>query len=285
VLSRSGISQSSTIVLYGYGAYLGFWLMKCYRHDHVLWMDGPRGRWDRTGHQWSVEPGLTTASSYALPAADLALIASRDVVEQRVGQPDAMILDVRSEAEFAGERFWPCGATEDAGRAGHIPAAVHISSDPVHDEDGALRSPEELRALFETSGVGSDRRVLTYCTIGNRASRVWFALIYVLGHHDVSVYYGSWAEWGKLASTPIETSCAVSKMALQRPTFSRIESVEAVHTNGLGSSLWALRYSSIAATRSGTLWNTPRRMALSVSSLNHRSTRFSHELEVGVTCR
>jgi thiosulfate/3-mercaptopyruvate sulfurtransferase len=205
LLSRSGISPSSTLVFYGYGAYLGFWLMKCYRHDRVLLMDGPRERWERAGHKWSVEQVLTTASSYDLPAADPALIASRDVVGQRIGQPDAVIVDVRSEAEFAGQCFWPSGATEDAGRAGHIPTAVHISSDLVRGADGALRSPGDLRALFEASGVESDRRVLTYCTIGNRASQVWFALTYLLGHHDVSVYYGSWAEWGKLVSTPIET--------------------------------------------------------------------------------
>jgi hypothetical protein len=37
----------------------------------------------------------------------------------------------------------------------------------------------------------------------------------------------------------------------------------------------------IAALSSATLVNRPRRSALSVSSLNQRSTRFSHELDVG----
>ena len=41
----------------------------------------------------------------------------------------------------------------------------------------------------------------------------------------------------------------------------------------------------MAAMSSGTLANAPRRMALSVRSLNHRSTRLDHELEVGVKCR
>jgi hypothetical protein len=36
---------------------------------------------------------------------------------------------------------------------------------------------------------------------------------------------------------------------------------------------------------SGTLWKMPRRIALSVSFPKNRSTRFSHELEVGVKCR
>jgi thiosulfate/3-mercaptopyruvate sulfurtransferase len=47
---------------------------------------------------------------------------------------------------------------------------------------------------------------VTYCTIGNRASLVWFALRHVLGFRDVAVYYGSWIEWGKLPGTPVERS-------------------------------------------------------------------------------
>src|SRR5215475_946886 len=36
LLSRSGIDPSTTVVLYGYGAYLGFWLMKRIGHERVL---------------------------------------------------------------------------------------------------------------------------------------------------------------------------------------------------------------------------------------------------------
>ena len=41
----------------------------------------------------------------------------------------------------------------------------------------------------------------------------------------------------------------------------------------------------MALTSSGTERNTARRMAFSVSSRNHRSTRLSHELDVGVKCK
>ncbi len=46
----------------------------------------------------------------------------------------------------------------------------------------------------------------------------------------------------------------------------------------LGVVVVAARYASMAAMSSGTERNTPRRMALSVSSRNQRSTRLSHEL-------
>ena len=46
--------------------------------------------------------------------------------------------------------------------------------------------------------------VTAYCTIGNRASQAWFTLRYLLDFPDVSVYHGSWVEWGKLPDTPVE---------------------------------------------------------------------------------
>lgn len=205
LLSRSGISPASTIVFYGYGAYLGFWLMKRYGHNRVLLMDGPRNGLKPAEYGWIAEKPTITASSYELTAQDPALVASREVVQELIGRPEASILDVRSQDEFAGERFWPSGATEEVGRAGHIPGATHLPFELIRDDEQALRSPAELRALFDAHGVRPERPIVTYCTIGNRASQVWFALKYVLGYPDVSVYYGSWVEWGRLPGTPIET--------------------------------------------------------------------------------
>lgn len=42
VLSRSGIGPDTTVVFYGYGALLGFWLMKAYGHQDVRILNGNR---------------------------------------------------------------------------------------------------------------------------------------------------------------------------------------------------------------------------------------------------
>ena len=62
-------------------------------------------------------------------------------------------------------------------------------------------------------------------------------------------------------------------------------SAVAFHTNGFGSVFQCSAHSVIAAVRSATLVNTPRRSRLSFSSLNQRSIRLSHELEVAVKCK
>jgi thiosulfate/3-mercaptopyruvate sulfurtransferase len=206
LLSRSGIEQSSTIVLYGYGAYLGFWLMKVIGHERVLLMDGPRERWERDGYSWTHQVPQPVDAAYPVASDDQAVVASRAHVAELIGRPDGLVLDVRSQAEFDGERFWPSGATENTGRSGHIPGAVHLPFDLLLDEDRRLRQPSEIKAICDAHGLDPDRRVVTYCTIGNRASLVWFALRHVLRFRDVAVYYGSWVEWGKLPSTPVERS-------------------------------------------------------------------------------
>jgi thiosulfate/3-mercaptopyruvate sulfurtransferase len=116
----------------------------------------------------------------------------------------AILLDVRAESEYGGERFWPSGATEDVGRAGRVPSSINVPIDSLRASDGSLKSPAELSRVLERAGLAGDKDVITYCTIGNRASEAWFALRYLLGYPSARVYYGSWVEWGKAADTPIE---------------------------------------------------------------------------------
>ncbi|HEY7831214.1 MAG TPA: rhodanese-like domain-containing protein [Solirubrobacteraceae bacterium] len=209
LLSRSGCTPSSTLVFYGYGAALGFWLMKAHAHHDARLLIGSREQWALAGGEWSTQvpepPEPTATSSYPLVAPSEDLFASQAAVEGAIGDPNQILLDVRAELEYSGERFWPSGATEDVGRAGHLPGAISVPIDLLRTGEDTLRSPEDLRDAFENAGVSSDKQVIVYCTIGNRASQAWFALKYLLAYPKVSVYYGSWVEWGNATDTPVET--------------------------------------------------------------------------------
>jgi thiosulfate/3-mercaptopyruvate sulfurtransferase len=205
LLSRSGISPETTVVVYGYGAALGFWLLRAYGHKDVRVLMGPREQWAEAGQEWSTDEPVGAPSAYPPVAPNADLLASREAVYDAADDPSQILLDVRAEAEYTGERFWPSGATADAGRAGHVPGAVSVPIDSLRNEVGRLKGPEELRPILEQAGVTRDKAVISYCTIGNRAAEAWFALKYLLGYPNARVYYGSWVDWGKASDTPIDT--------------------------------------------------------------------------------
>ena len=72
------------------------------------------------------------------------------------------------------------------------------------NQDGNSVDRERLRTLFDEAGVTPDKKVITYCTIGNRASQVAFVLKHELDYPDVAVYYGSWSHWGHQPDAPVE---------------------------------------------------------------------------------
>jgi thiosulfate/3-mercaptopyruvate sulfurtransferase len=204
LLSRSGVTPETTLVFYGYGAVLGFWLMSAHGHRDVRMLEGSREQWTQAGGEWSTDVPASAESSYPLAAANAEALATRADVEAASQGSGPVLLDVRAQLEYDGERFWPSGATADAGRPGHVPGAISVPIDLLRNEDDTPKPIEEVRGVLERAGVTSDKKVITYCTIGNRASQAWFTLKYLLGYPDVSVYYGSWVEWGKMSETPVK---------------------------------------------------------------------------------
>jgi thiosulfate/3-mercaptopyruvate sulfurtransferase len=218
LLSESGISNDTTILLYGdnnnwFAAY-AFWQLKLYGHKNVKLINGGRKKWLEEKRALTKEPTKVAATSYRVSGTDESIRAFRDDVLAVVqGKKRGQLVDVRSVDEFTGKIIAPPGMTETAQRAGHIPAAANVPWAQAANEDGTFKSAEALAALYGGKGITGKDEVIAYCRIGERSSHTWFVLKYLLGYNNVRNYDGSWTEWGNLIGSPIVNETAAAAKA------------------------------------------------------------------------
>src|SRR5664279_3568195 len=211
LMSRSGIAKNTTVVFYGdknnWWATYAFWVFQLFGHSNARIMDGGRAKWEREGRPMTRAEAEYAPTQYSAPERDDKKIrAFRDQVlaHEQAGKP---LIDVRSPAEFSGEKLhMPDYPNEGALRGGHIPGAKSVPwGKAINPDDNTFRTAAELKALYEgEQGLRSDQDVITYCRIGERSSHTWFVLTYLLGYPQVRNYDGSWTEYGNLVNVPIE---------------------------------------------------------------------------------
>jgi len=207
LLSKSGITHETTVVAYGSypgtGAWI-FWFLKAIGHPDVRVLNGGHQKWLAEGRPVTSDLSTFAPTPYHAQPADPTLRVTQAEVEAAIAQPDKVLVDVRSLAEYRGEVFLtkpPTGAE----RAGHIPGAVHIEHTLTLNDDGTFKSLDELQALFSGKGVTPDKEVFPYCAVGGRSAYMWFVLKYLLGYPNVRNYDRSWNEWGRLPNVAITT--------------------------------------------------------------------------------
>jgi thiosulfate/3-mercaptopyruvate sulfurtransferase len=209
LMSRLGISNTTTIVLYGdknnwFAAY-AYWYLKIYGHEDVRILDGGRQKWLDEGRELTAEVPQPEPALYEARDRDESIRVFRDDVRAAIDTDGEALVDVRSPQEFTGELISPPGyEQEGAMKAGHIPRAQSIPWAQAVQDDGTFKPAMELRELYESKGITPDKDVIAYCRIGERSSHTWFVLSELLGYPNVRNYDGSWTEWGNLVDVPIE---------------------------------------------------------------------------------
>jgi thiosulfate/3-mercaptopyruvate sulfurtransferase len=208
LLSASGISNDSTILLYGdnnnwFAAY-ALWQLKYYGHKDVRLINGGRKKWLEEKRPLTTDAAGIAPASYHVSGVDESLRARKEEVFAILdGRKQGQLVDVRSVDEFTGRILAPPGLSETAQRAGHIPQAANIPWAQASNEDGTFKSFDDLKKLYESKGITGTDEVIAYCRIGERSSHTWFVLKYLLGFNRVRNYDGSWTEWGNLIGAPI----------------------------------------------------------------------------------
>ncbi|HML24734.1 MAG TPA: sulfurtransferase [Aggregatilinea sp.] len=213
LLSDAGITNDDHVIIYGdqnnwFAAY-GFWLFSLYGHTNLSLMDGGRLLWIEEKREIIHDIPQFPRSDYRVHTINPEIRADRQFILDRLEQSDTLLLDVRSENEFAGEWVAPIGDRLTAHRGGHIPGAHNLPWSRLMNEDGTFLGADAMRRILAAEGIdlGADE-IVTYCFIGERAAHTWFALKYILGCQNVRNYDGSWTEWGNGIGLPITQGVA-----------------------------------------------------------------------------
>src|SRR4051794_26926857 len=109
LMARTGISKDTTVVFYGdknnWWATYAFWVFQLFGHSNAKIMDGGRAKWEREGRPMTREVTSYPATQYSAPERnDSKIRAFRDQVlaHQQMRKP---LIDVRSPAEYSGEKL------------------------------------------------------------------------------------------------------------------------------------------------------------------------------------
>jgi thiosulfate/3-mercaptopyruvate sulfurtransferase len=210
LLSRSGVDEGTTVILYGgnnnwFAAY-AYWLLHLRGFDSVKLLDGGRLKWNAEERETTSEVPTIARPEFEITGIERPeLRALRDDVLARVASEGTTFVDVRSPEEFSGEKLAPDHLPQEQPYVGgHIPTALNVPWSKAANEDGSFRSPAELAELYQSAGVAERGPVVSYCRIGERSAHTWFVLHELLGIDQAANYDGSWTEYGSLVGAPVE---------------------------------------------------------------------------------
>jgi thiosulfate/3-mercaptopyruvate sulfurtransferase len=201
-MSRLGIGDETRVVAYDdQGGHFAsrFWLcMTYYGHSAFHILDGGLTKWLAEGRPVVTAVPQPAPAKFTPRVAEPGLRVGADQVLAAIGAPATTILDVRREAEFRGEEV-------RAKRGGRIPSAVHaLWQDNLNwDGDRIFKQPTAIAERYHGLGIPREQRIIAYCQGGVRAAHSALSLL-LAGYPNVSVYDGSWDDWGNREDLPIE---------------------------------------------------------------------------------
>lgn len=209
---QAGLSGAETAVVYeesmntGFGqSCRGYVILRHLGYPKIKVLHGGFAAWRAAGLPVSHDAAEPKGRTFPAREDAGGIIVDVEQMRRVVADRSVVKLDVRDVDEWIGESSSPYGK-DFAPRKGRIPGAVWIEwyrmMKPT-PQGPMFKSREEILAECATAGITPDTPVVIYCFKGARAANTFVALEEA-GVKDVRIYFGSWNEWSRDPSLPIE---------------------------------------------------------------------------------
>lgn len=204
-MDTMGISNDDLVIIYDNNSMTtaprAWYTFKTLGHANIRILNGGLVKWTKEGREVTDILTTITKSSGYKASLDANMTRSFDDVVKNIESKDAQVLDARSPGRFDGTAPEPRKGL----RGGHIPNSINVPFNTlVNSETAAMKSKEELTAEFQKAQVDLDKPLIVSCGSGVTACNVILGLELVGKETSVSLFDGSWTEWGGREDAPIE---------------------------------------------------------------------------------
>jgi thiosulfate/3-mercaptopyruvate sulfurtransferase len=213
IFGDAGLSGTETAVVYeqsmntGFGqSCRGYVLLRYLGYPKVKILHGGFAAWAAAGLPTTTAVPSPAAKSFPVDPSAAGILVDLQNMKAAVADPNIVKLDTRDVDEWIADSSSPYGK-DFCPRKGRIPGAVWIEWYRMMKPSPTgpmFKSREEILAECATVGITPKTPVVLYCFKGARASNTLVALKEA-GVEDVTLYFGSWNEWSRDPSLPIET--------------------------------------------------------------------------------
>lgn len=190
-----GINNSSAIVVYDdkgiYSSARVWWLFKAFGYTNVAVLNGGFPAWLQAGYDTESMKNYTGEIGNFKPTLKPEFMQFFDDVKKASANKTHNIIDARSSGRFNCEVPEP----REGLRMGTIPNSVNLPFTNLLD-NGLLKPKTDLEPLFNAV-ANKDDAIIFSCGSGLTACVLALGAE-ISGYKNISVYDGSWTEWGSL---------------------------------------------------------------------------------------
>ena len=198
---KLGINNNSAIVVYDdhgiYSSARAWWMFKAMGHDQIAVLNGGLKAWQDAGYRLEAKLKNNFKKGNFEGVYNNDFFKDSHDVLQLLDHESKLIVDARAADRFQGLVKEP----REGLRSGHIPGSLNLTyTDLLHN--GKMLKPLDLKEKLR-SKIPENKNLIFSCGSGITACILALAAEQS-GYQNLSVYDGSWTEWGSISELPIE---------------------------------------------------------------------------------